>query len=86
MAESKNQNRLLQLIREQSFALYDIGMFLDTHPTDAEALSCFRKFRDLLEETKMQYNEMYGPLTIKEAAGETCWTWVQMPWPWERQA
>lgn len=86
MMNCEKQNQLLQLFREQSFALREIGLFLDTHPTDKEALRCYHKFRKLLCETEAKYVELYGSLTVKDVKSEECWTWVQAPWPWERQA
>ena len=86
MMDRERRNQLLQLFREQAFAVRELGLYLDTHPTDTEALCHYHKFRKLLMETEAQYVELFGPLTMKDVKSEECWTWVQMPWPWERQA
>lgn len=86
MASCNKRNELLQMVRRQSFAVRDISLYLDTHPTDTEALSCLQKFSRMLEETREQYTELYGPLRAEDTNSKNCWTWVQTPWPWERQA
>lgn len=80
-----NQKELLDRIDEVSFAVYDMLLYLDTHPCDQRALDDTRK---LVEERKLlleTYAKFFGPLTADSTA-DSCsdsWLWVLQPWPWE---
>lgn len=65
-----------------SFALNELGLYLDTHEDDAEALELFSKYNSLMREGYDKYVKLYGPIkqTDVSAGG---WTWVSDPWPWE---
>ena len=71
---------LLRKINALDFALWELHIFLDTHPCNQEAL---RKHEDLNQKRMVlveQYEEQYGPMmdeTMKR------WDWVDSPWPWE---
>lgn len=79
-----NRNHsLLARIRELSFAVVELTMYLDTHPDDCEmrAELCRR------QQQLAQYKEEYS----KYAALKPCgcgerWSWIDDPWPWEYAA
>ena len=75
---------LLNEIMAIDFKIYDLALYLDTHPFDEEVLDMYQQLTEECEEKKAKYEEMYGPLTIKNAAGECEWKWIENPWPWER--
>lgn len=80
-----NQKELLCRIDEVSFAVYDMLLYLNTHPSDQRALDDTRKLveeRKLLLETHARF---FGPLTV-DSTVDSCsdsWAWVMQPWPWE---
>lgn len=80
-----DQKELLCRIDEVSFAVYDMLLYLNTHPSDQRALEDTRKLveeRRLLLETCARF---FGPLTVDSTA-DSCsdsWAWVMQPWPWE---
>ena len=78
------QSVLLEQLRACDFVLYDLGLFLDTHPSDENALKDFRTCADTSERLTKQYEMRYGPLMMKHGATETCWLWVNNPWPWDK--
>ncbi len=80
-----DQEKLFRDIQIVSFALDDVKLFLDTHPTDAEALHYFRYYRELLQTMRENYQEKFGPLTALATKAENMWTWVEGPWPWEME-
>ena len=80
-----NREALMRRIQSASFAVVDIGLYLDTHPTDALALDYYQKFRDLHAPAVAEYTQNYGPLTKEAVEVDDCWAWVKAPWPWERQ-
>lgn len=76
---------LLNYIDEISFTLYDLLLYLDTHPEDIEALNCFREYSQKRNQALKEYARFYGPLTAdtaEDTPGNT-WKWSQQPWPWE---
>ena len=79
------RNDLLHLIYVVSFAVDDVKLFLDTHPTDQEALNYFHEYSKLRNDALCEYAKYYGPLTI-DTTKESCadrWSWINEPWPWQ---
>lgn len=74
---------LLQFISEVSFAVLDVGLYLDTHPCDKEALRYYCKYRDLREQAMKEYSKKFGPLLVTEVDNDCYWTWTDEPWPWK---
>lgn len=77
-----DRNALMRTIQSYGFAVLEVGLFLNTHPCDSEALAYYEKYNTLLKEATETYECNYGPLTMKGVKGEN-WTWVRDPWPWE---
>ena len=77
------QQRLFNLIRTYSFAVYEVALYLDGHPDDKRALSYYGKYSAKLKEAAGRYEKRYGPLTLFGAEGTDGWAWVKTPWPWE---
>jgi spore coat protein JB len=67
------------------FTLIDLNLYLDTHPMDENALAYFDKIRNMKKQVADEYTCLYGPLVPDDVNVEHCWTWVETPWPWERQ-
>ncbi|MCI8680297.1 MAG: spore coat associated protein CotJA [Oscillospiraceae bacterium] len=65
-----------------SFAITELGLYLDTHQNDKEALALYTDYVSLAKEGKKRYEAAYGPLqqTSVTTAG---YTWLNNPWPWE---
>ena len=83
MVNSKEKNKtLLQQIQSLSFAMNELGLYLDTHCDDAEALELFNKYVELYKTGEKRYVERYGPIRQMQAGGEE-YTWLCAPWPWE---
>lgn len=60
--------------QEAAFALWELRLYLNTHPCDKEALALFRQLREKAEDT---YAETFL------AEDYTRWAWTDDPWPWE---
>lgn len=94
-----DRNTLLQKINEVSFAVNDITLYLDTHPTDAEALAYFQQAMKERKQALQEYESKYEPLIIDCVdteqnnqtefmtcyPGEQHWTWGDGPIPWDNQ-
>ena len=76
--------KMMRCIQMYDFALIEVGMFLNTHPNNAEALAYYRQTQALRDEAVALYEKRFGPLTMMSpVAAEGCWKWVEGPWPWE---
>lgn len=82
---TENRRQLLNFIDEVSFTVYETLLYLDTHPTDQEAIGFFDKYNRLREHALKEYARLYGPLTISAANDRESqsWEWMNQPWPWE---
>lgn len=80
------ENKLMCAIQMYDFYLYELNLYLDTHPDDKEALALFKEYNAKRETAYKAYNEKYGPITAVQSTGGDCFTWVDAPWPWERSA
>jgi spore coat protein JB len=76
---------LLKRVQACDFVLYDTALFLDTNPTNRQALAHYQKYQALRREAASQYTRKYGPLTHNDYDGGSRWDWVDSPWPWQRK-
>lgn len=80
---NNKQEELLLEIMALSFAINDLNLYLDLHPTDESVL---RKFKDLTEKAyskEMEYVKCYGPLEVMDSESLSKFEWINNPWPWE---
>lgn len=80
---SKTRSEMLREVMEADFAVYDLQLYLDTHPRDEKALAMFRDLVRQAAERKRAFEENFGPLTPDSATDTKEWTWIKSPWPWE---
>ena len=73
------KEELLQQIRCCDFAINELALYLDTHPTDDKALCLHRKYCREAKDLKDKYQKVYGPLTINFPCNK--WRWLEEPWP-----
>ena len=66
-----NRQELMHRIQETGFALTDLNLFLDSHPTNAPALEYFRDVKMQHAELVAQYEMMFGPLTAFDVDTKT---------------
>lgn len=81
-----DKNQLLLKIQELGFVLDDVLLFLDTHPNNKIALDFYKDNKAQYEQYRHQFEQTYGPLSPLGVDASIGWTWIQGPWPWERQA
>ena len=66
-----------------SFSVRELGLYLDTHADDTEALRLFERCAGLLREGRERYVRLYGPLTQTDVTAANGWSWINDPWPWQ---
>lgn len=83
MNHNVEREKLLCWIDMVSFSLVDITLYLDTHPQDQEAIEYFNNYSNMRNQAIREYTKLYGPLTLDMYHPDDCWTWNEMPMPWE---
>lgn len=92
-----DRKTLLQKINEASFAVNDVTLYLDTHPTDKEALQFFKKAMNERKTAMEEYESKYEPLIVdcvnpkennktgfaSDYPAQEHWTWGDGPIPWD---
>ena len=74
------RERSLKSLSEVQFMLWELHLYLDTHPCDTNAMMRNRKYAAEYRAQLAAFEEKFGPLSAGAGAGEV---WLQNPWPWE---
>ncbi|MCF2675699.1 spore coat protein CotJB [Pseudoflavonifractor phocaeensis] len=64
------------------FVVAELGMYLDTHPSDQEAFDLFQKYVAMEKSARETYQAKFGPLTQSASANGENYQWLKEPWPW----
>ena len=87
MVNNKEKNKTLKhQIQSLAFAMTELGLYLDTHKSDKEALTLFNSYKELYDELMAEFENKYGPLTQAEAGRDGVYSWTDNPWPWDLAA
>lgn len=78
-----NRNQLLKQIMEYDFVLYELQLYLDTHPNDIRALKMFKQVSDTVCSLRKEFESKFGPIIARNNESTTTWQWLESPWPWE---
>ena len=81
---NNKKDDLLYKVQMYTFALKDLSLYLDNHPTDESILVEYQKIRNNLYEAKKQYEQNYGVLSSSDVTNDDKWTWINNPWPWDK--
>jgi len=76
----------LQELQALSFALTELGEYLDTHGDDQDAFELFQSYAALYKKGREEYEKMHRPLTQRASAMSNRYNWMNDPWPWEYAA
>ena len=75
-------NQPLTELQALEFVMLELGLYLDTHPDDAEAFSLFRQYTAMEKAARAAYESKYGPLMLGNADAGDSYRWLDGPWPW----
>ncbi len=83
----KTKNELMKDIQVATFEMVETNLYLDTHPTDTEALSALQKYQAKRASAIAEYEEAYGPIFPFSTTNNSSkgYTWVSQPFPWEME-
>ena len=83
---SNDRERLLLEVQKFGFAMWDLNLYLNTHPTDKNVMMLFDQYRNSYKRAENEYESKYGPLELADTNINTAsWEWNKSPWPWEVQ-
>ena len=78
---------LLRCVQEHCFYMRDLALYLDSHPTDGQALALFREHAAQYQKAADVYAERFGALHWNQVNDADGWAaWTNTPWPWEKEA
>ena len=82
-----HRDEMLKQVCTLDFMLLDLGLYLNTNPTDSKALQLYSKISTDLQEIKDKYEKMHGALSSRSPLNTTSesWSWIDNPWPWENE-
>lgn len=81
-----NENaKLKRQIFELDFAIYELVLFLDTHPKSRRAMRLLEEYRAKRKDLISLYEEKFGKyiVTLKDVPMADTWKWLDSPWPWD---
>ncbi len=76
-----NKAELTKKLAAADFALWDLHLYLDTHPGDLAAVGLCNKLKKNATMLREDYEQTCGKLTAADAQGVE---WLKGPWPWEK--
>ena len=74
------REKLIRSISAAQFALWELHLYLNTHPADMEALALHEQYEIKLKKLMREFEDKYGPLTPMTGEGVE---WLKNPWPWD---
>ena len=77
------KEQLLHDIGIVSFVLVELGLYLDTHPNDRNAIEYFNHYNRIKHQMSKEFSMKYYPLTMDMADSNKEWRWGAAPLPWE---
>ena len=79
--------KLKRYIDALDFAIYEMVLYMDTHPTDRRAQASFTDLKRRREEAVRAYEAEFGPYVVRatDVKPDGFWDWIRGPWPWENE-
>lgn len=84
VATNEKESDLLDIMA-LSFALNDLNLYLDLHPTDDKMLKKFKELVEISCTKEMEYVKKYGPLEVNDSTSLSKFEWICNPWPWDNE-
>ena len=78
-----NKNELLKELMKYDFAVYELVLFLDTHPCDTQALEMYHCVAEKAQKLRCEYESKFGAISPDNLKNSDRWSWIDSPWPWE---
>lgn len=76
--------RQLEELQKLDFVLVELTLYLDTHPTDMQALQQYNQTAQRRKQLCNDFEYQYGPLmSCGHSYSRFPWQWPETPWPWQ---
>ncbi|TDL31540.1 spore coat protein CotJB [Jeotgalibacillus sp. S-D1] len=80
----KEYYQQLEEIQAVDFVVYELVLYLDTHPNDSQAIQQYNQYAQYSKQLKTQFEALFGPLQFGTAVkNKQEWEWSTQPWPWQ---
>lgn len=79
-----SRDDLLRKISALDFYIIDLGLYLNTHPNDKEALTKYNESVRQVNSLKKEFTQSYGMLLAYSSESRHPWQWIEGPWPWQK--
>lgn len=79
---SKVPDSPLAALESLDFVVWEMALYLDTHPDDQEAFDLFKQYLQMHKQAKESYENTHGPLSRATAANGNKDAWLSDKWPW----
>ena len=73
----------LHTLQELGFAINELGLYLDTHRSDSDAVELYNQYVELYGHQLQQMEQDGTALTQMESAMSGTYNWPDDPWPWD---
>ncbi|MFV0313615.1 MAG: spore coat protein CotJB [Anaerotignum sp.] len=82
------RDEMMTRLMELDFISLDLGLFLNTHPDNTNAINVYNEVITAADTLRMKYEQNHGPLcSFRSYATDTSqWQWDNNPWPWQKSA
>lgn len=74
------KDKMMRRLSALQFAMWEMRIYLDTHPDCPEAEKLFREYQEKYSALKKEYETQFGALTLN---GKNSDDWLNDPWPWD---
>ena len=75
---------MLVNIGQMGFASHELNLYLDIYPNDAQAIGLYNQYSEISNKYLKEYEKKFGNIILNSNEGSP-WSWINSPWPWERQ-
>lgn len=84
--QSEKKNTPKNQMQALHFAITELGLYLDTHAEDTEALELFNQYVEQYGEALQMYEQNHGAVNQMAAGMTGRYDWIDGPWPWDYDA
>ena len=79
-----NKENMMRKLCMLDFMATDLHLYLDTHPTNRDAIAEYNKVNETAAQIREDYEKLHGPLcSYRSFSAENHWSWLSEHCPWE---
>ncbi len=83
---NRDKDKMLKELMQLDFRIYDLQLYLDTHPCDTRAINEYNETSNKACLMRQNFENLYYPLTVNYNQNKANnWQWIEGPWPWENE-